>query len=82
MLVHGQSNRPDAGQIFTRMEMLLAELGEFHELRERLGQTPKPRGRVLCFRVLAIARAYGIPTPRQLKTQREAEKRRQRVYPH
>jgi hypothetical protein len=80
ILVHGQSSRSDASEIYTRMERLLAELREFHDLRQRLGQPPKPRGRVLCFRVLAIANAYGIPTPKQLKRQREAERRRQRAH--
>ena len=79
MLVHGQSSRPDASEIYTRMERLLAELREFHDLRQRMGQSPKPRGRVLCCRVMQIASAYGIPTPKQLKQQREAERRRQRA---
>jgi hypothetical protein len=80
VIVHGLGNRPDAGEILTRMQRLLAELREFRELRRRLQQPQVPRGRVFNRRVLEIAQAYNVPTPRQLKTQREAERRRQRAH--
>jgi hypothetical protein len=73
MLVHGQGSRPDAGEIFTRMQRVLVELREFRELRQRMGQTQMPRGQVFNARVMAIVKSYGIPTPRELKLRRQKE---------
>ena len=78
LLVHGQGSGPNAGQIFARMQGVLAEFREFRELRRRNGQPQGPRGMVFNARVMEIAAVYGIPTPKQLKRQREAERRRQR----
>jgi hypothetical protein len=72
MLVHGQSDRPEASKIYGAMAALLQEFRDLREVQRRNGQKPYPLGARLNKVVHAICDAHGIATPYKKRLARTA----------